>query len=405
VGKGTVPRQLARLAAGALLLVLAAGSSAARAQSIGEDLARELSDAQQRAYVLYLRARAQFDRDLDAYWRAVDEAREARKRKRATSQPFIATDYIQVQPPAYRGPPLPPDVAKIIAKVRPPSLPAEPIPILAEFLAHARTEFGFVPQTTTEAEFKRRYAEEALALGLTKDQVVRVFALETGGRGTFDMQAGIDPETRKGTAISTALGYAQLLAANSVNELTRHGDAFINRLETVAARPETPRARAHQLRAKAATLRRMVRAARSVPNAWASHVAFARQPKGLAIHALNLDADIGPWLQTIKLKGVRDHAEKAGRTNLSGAEIELMNLAGPQTGLDMMEPVALAVPTSNFFARAAYYRNPIVKDRSSAELLKALDDRMNQNLVRPGSVAFAQAFDQAAGVRRRSAER
>jgi hypothetical protein len=300
---------------------------------------------------------------------------------------------------------MPSDVAKIIAALRPAEtdVPPEPMADVSDFLRHARRIYGFVPKVIPEAEFMRRYAREALALGLTKDQVVRVYALETGGRGTADMQAGIDPETKKGRPISSALGYAQLLGANSVDELVKHGPAFIHRLTSLAAR--TGGRRRAELLAKAKVVRRMLSAARSVPNRWSAHVAFSRTPRGLGIHALNLDGDIGPWLQTVKLRGIRDYAEKAGRPRLSGAEIELMNLAGPQTGLDMMDPVGRTMPTANFFAEAAYKRNPIVQGRTGAELLAALDDRMNHNLRKAGSIAFAKAFDGMHLRRVRAAER
>jgi hypothetical protein len=362
----------------------------ARAQRIGEELASRLNSDQTRAYVIYLRAKAQHDRETDAYWAEIERLKDKRRDKRSSGQAFSASDFVSVQPPKYAGPSMPADVAKIIASLRPPEPPPS-MENVSDFLRHARNLYGFVPKPVTEAEFKRRYAEEALALGLTKDQVVRVYALETGGRGTYDMQAGIDPEAKSGRPISSALGYAQLLCANSVNELVKHGETFIERLKTLAA-SSAGRRRA-ELLAKATAVRRMLRAARSVPNRWSAHVAFSRTPKGLGIHALNLDGDIGPWLQTLKLKGVRDVAEKAGRTRLSGAEIELMNLAGPQTGLDMMDPVGRNMPTANFFSEKAYNRNPIVKGRTASELLAALDDRMNHNLRNAGSIAFAKAFD------------
>src|SRR5436853_302452 len=78
------------------------------------------------------------------------------------------------------------------------------------------------------------YAREALALGLTKSQVVRIYALETSGLGTADMVAGIHPITKKGSPISTAIGYAQLLAANTINEIRKSGPGFIERLEQKA---------------------------------------------------------------------------------------------------------------------------------------------------------------------------
>ncbi len=365
----------------------------ANGQQIGESLAARLTEEQQRTYVFFLRARKAFDFEHQAYWIAVDQKRDERRKKRAANQAFTAGDYIGEHPPKYAGPALDPAVAKIVAETRPPEPPPEPKPVVADFLAHAKTEYGFGPTSTTEREFKLRYAAEALSFGLSKAQVTRIYALETGGRGTFDMQAGIDPETRKGTPISSALGYAQLLTANSISELVKYGDGFAQRLETMA---RTPAAASRQvsLRAKAQAVRRMIVAAKGVPNVWAEHVKWGNTPKGLGIHALNLDADIGPWLQAIKLKGLKDEADKAGRTRLSGAEIELMNLDGPRTGLEMMEPVGRAMPTSNFFSQGGYARNSIVREKTAADLLKALDDRMEVHLKKPGSVEFAAAFDE-----------
>jgi hypothetical protein len=147
---------------------------------------------------------------------------------------------------------------------------------------------------------------------------------------------------------------------------------------------------------KAGIVRQMLKMARSIPNEWGAHVRFAGTPAGLGIHALNLDADVGPWLQVLKLKGLKDEAERAGRHNLSGAEIELMNLAGPRTGLEMMTPVAQAMPTANFFSEGGYYRNSIVREKSAAELLRAIDERMEVNVKKPGAVEFAQIFDEVA---------
>ena len=82
-----------------------------------------------------------------------------------------------------------------------------------------------------------------------------------------------------------------------------------------------------------------------------------------------------------------------------------MNLAGPRTGLEMMDRIGLKMPTTNFFSRRAYYRNTIVRDKSSAELLQALDQRMEVNLKKAGSIAFAKAFEAASGQERTRAAR
>jgi len=398
--QGWLPQAI-RVGAGGLLgaLVLVTATFAAAAQRIPDDLAARLNDRQLKAYQAYLAARAPFDRRLDMYWAEVDSLREGRRRKRAAGTAFTAADYVPEHPPQYEGPPLPSDVAKIIADLRPPR-PDTEIAGLHDFLAAAKSQYGYVPAAIPEREFKRRYALEALRVGLSKAQVIDVYALETGGRGVYDMQAGIDPETRKGRPISTALGYAQLLAGNSVNEMAKNGPSFINRLEDLARAPGTSPGRAAYLKRKVAIVRKMVRAAKSVPYQWGRHVALGNTPRGQGIHALNLDPDIGPWLQVIKLRGVLDHGLQSGRTSLSGPELELMNLAGPGTGLEMMTPIGRRMSTSNFFSRPAYGRNTIVREKNGAELLAALEQRMRVNDKKAGAVEFARIFDELAQGRR-----
>jgi hypothetical protein len=365
------------------------------AEEISPELAAKLTPAQRTTYLAYRKARNQFERQHQAYWSKVEAKRDARKAKHLLGLDYTAEDYIAQYPPKYAGPELPADIAKVVTVVRPP-VPEQPLPNVADYLEHAKAQYGFVPTPTTELEFKRRYAREALAVGLTKDQVVRIYALETGGQGTYDMQSGINPLTKQGRPISSALGYAQLLHANSTSELVKHGEGFIKRLLAMAAARDTSRELADALKAKAAILRRMLRSARSVPNEWSQHVRFAGTPAGLGIHTLNLDADVGPWLQVLKLKGLKEDAIRAGRETLSGSEIELMNLAGPRTGLEMMTPIGSSMPTTNFFSEGGYARNTIVRDKTAAELLKALNDRMEVNIKKPGAVEFAQVFDEVA---------
>lgn len=386
---------MVRMGARAMLCVLAlsAAPAMASAQRIPDDLAARLNDRQTQVYREYLSERSAFDRRLGMYWAEVDSLRDGRRRKRAAGATMTRSDYVPEHPPQYEGPRIPPDVARIIAELRKPDPEPDELPGLHDFLTAAKSQYGYVPAAIQEREFKRRYAMEALRVGLSKAQVVDVYALETGGRGVYDMQAGIDPESRKGRPISSALGYAQLLAGNSVNEIAKHGPAFIARLEEMATARSTEPRRAAYLKRKVAILRKMVRAAKSVPYVWSRHVALGNTPRGQGIHALNLDPDIGPWLQVIKLRGVLDHGLKSGRSRLSGPELEIMNLAGPGTGLEMMEPIGRQMPTTNFFARAAYYRNTIVREKTGAELLVALDQRMRVNEKRAGAIEFAKVFD------------
>ena len=383
------------LIAGLVAVAIVVAPAVAASQTTPQELAVKLTPAQRQIYDDYRRAREAFEAKLRGYWGRVDAKRDARRAKHMLAQPPSTEDYVAEQPPKYAGPELPAEIAKLVVEVMPPT-PARPLPEVSDFLANAKAQYGFVPAPTTELDFKRRYAREALAVGLSKDQVVRIYALETGGQGTYDMQSGINPATKQGRPISSALGYAQLLNGNSVSELVKHGTRFAQRLIGMAAQPGTPPARAAGWRDKATIVRRMLRAARTVPNEWAAHVRFGGTPSGLGIHALNLDADVGPWLQVLKLKGLKEAAEAAGRGQLSGAEIELMNLAGPRTGLEMMTPLGRTMPTSNFFSEGGYYRNTIVREKTAAELLAALEQRMELNLKKPGAVEFAQVFDELA---------
>ena len=237
---------------------------------------------------------------------------------------------------------------------------------MADFLDNAKAHYGFVPTPTTEREFKRRYAEEALAVGLTKDQVVRIYALETGGQGTYDMQSGINPITKQGRPISSALGYAQLLHANSTSEL-RQARRELRQAPAGHGGHARHAARARRrTAAKAAILRRMLRAARSVPNEWGEHVRFGGTPPGLGIHALNLDADVGPWLQVLKLKGLKDDAAQAGRPKPDRRRDRADEPRRAAHGSGDDDAASRSnMPTSNFFSEGGYYRNTIVREKTA----------------------------------------
>ena len=400
-GYGNDARRGGSVALGALLVTLLILMSAgAFAASPEETFAASLKASERQTFKNYKAARAFYNLTVNEYWSEVEEKRSLRRKKRKAGSTVTAKDYVNRFPPEYTGVQLPSDLARRWAKFqeaqREKKPPPEPRPGIADFLAHAKQQYGFVPDRIPEREFKRRYAREALSVGLTKDQVVRVYALETSGLGTADMVAGIHPITKKGTPISTAIGYAQLLSANSTSELVKHGPDFIARLKRMAKAAGSADAAARFER-KAAILARMLAVAKSVPNEWSRHMALGRTAKGYGIHAINVDGDIGPWLQVLKLEGLKKIAEKQGRPRLSGAEIELMNLAGPMTGIEMMTPAAKNAPTTNFFARAAYWRNTIVRGKSASELLKALDERMETNLKNSGAVTFMEVFDEVAG--------
>ena len=382
----------------------AIGGAVADARNKAKLFAATLNPTERAAFESWYVAQLSFSATLNGYWRKVESKRALRRKKKRAQQQLLDRDYVSTFPPKYNGPKLDKGLLKrwrtFRDKDKPPRPPGVELPGVADYLASAKRHYNFSPERIGESEYKRRYALEALSYGLTKDQVVRVFALETGGNGTADMQAGIHPTTKKGRPISSALGYAQLLAANSINVMAKHGPKFVARLKRMVRRERNPDRR-RRLEAKLTSLQAMLRTAKSIPYNWSRQRQLARTSRGMGVHPLNIDGDIGPWMQVIKLADIKKLAERKGFRQLSGSQLELMNLAGPGTGLEMMRKAGRDKPTTNFFSRRAYNRNSIVRGRTSAELVVALDERMNQNLKKNGSREFLAVFDEIAAQRRK----
>ena len=341
----------------------------------------------------YQEARAAFDEEAGAYWSAISEKRKGRNAKRRDRQAIVLDDYVLAQPPVYSGPKRP--VNPEPEEEKPPR-ERKPLPVVADFLKAAADHFQFTPQRpASEVEFKRAYARYALAAGLTREQAIRVYSFETGGNGNYDMQSGLNPSKPGSRAISTAIGYNQLLTTNSVELLAEQGHEFIKELTARAATASgaTRKAMEHKL----AVLKKMVAFTRTVPDTWSEHEKLANTPQGWAVHAMVLDIDVGPMLQTHKLLTSVIFARAKGYNRpLSAAELEMMNLTGDGTGLDMVTmPQAMReqVPTSNFFQRGGYERNPVaIRHNTVAKLLAVTDERMDFNSAKPGAKELAGAF-------------
>jgi len=340
-----------------------------------------------RALEEYNKAWQSFTAASSAYWDLISEKRKLRNAKRARGEPLSISDYVLTQPPVYTGPPKPRNPLK-------PEVPPARIyvPVVADFVAAARQEFKFVPRfPQSEIEFKRGYAKVALAAGLTREQIVRIYGFEATGNGSYDIEAGLE-YNKHGRAITTALGYNQLLATNSVEILAEKGDEFIKQFESKSA--ITSGAEHQPLDGKIGVLRRMVAFARSVPDAWGQHEILANTTKGLGVHALNLDLDVGPMLQTQKLLDSVVFARRKGFSRtLTAAELEMMNLTGDGNGFDMVTMPASwrdQVPTANFFRLSGYADNPVAqRNNVVAKLIGATDARMDEEIKKPGARELA----------------
>jgi hypothetical protein len=341
----------------------------------------------------YTRARAKFDDEANAYWKSIADKRRQRNAKRRANQGIALEDYVLTQPPVYAGPPQPVDPS---APGPPPRPPREYVPVVADFLKYAAEHFNFAPQRPRgEMEYKRAYAKTALEAGLTKPQIVRIYAFESGGNGGYDVQAGLEYASPNARAINSALGYNQLLNTNSVELLAEKGDRFVEVLKARAA-GLTGDAKA-ALERKIEVLRRMIAFSRTVPDDWNEHDKLANTPRGFAVHSLNLDIDVGPLMQTQKLIDSVHFARSKGHTApLTAAELEMMNLTGDGNGLDMvMMPASMRdkVPTSNFFQQGGYGRNPVAsRNNVVAKLIAATDTKMDHEMQLQGARDMAAAF-------------
>jgi hypothetical protein len=346
-----------------------------------------------RKLAAYLKARENYEAQAGPYWQSIAEKRALRGRKRAAHEEILVDDYVLTQPPVYSGPEKPVNPAGPPEK--PPAVRAR-IPVVADFVRAAFDQYKFAPQRPrSEIEYKRAYARIAAAAGLTKEQAIRIYGFESGGNGAYDVQAGLELPRPGAHAISTALGYNQLLTTNSVELMAEQGDQFIAALSARAAHlsgaPKTA------MEDKIKVLKRMVAYSRSVADDWGAHARLGRTPKGLAIHAMNLDIDVGPMLQTQKLMTSVVFARRKGHTApLTAVDLELMNLTGDGNGFDMVTmPAAMRdqVPTANFFQRGGYQRNPVaIRHNVVAKLVAAMNAVMDREVKLQGAKDLAAAF-------------
>jgi len=278
-------------------------------------------------------------------------------------------------------------------------VPPEPrayVPVVADFLNSAKQQFNFVPQAPrTELDFKRAYAKVALASGLTKDQAVRIYGFEATGNGTYQIQAGLEYKTPKAHAITTALGYNQLLNTNSVELMAEAGDQILEALDQRAT--TLSGAQLSALQNKIAVVRDMIEFSQTVPDDWGQHDVLAKTPKGLGVHAMNLDVDVGPLLQAKKLLTSVLYARTHGYLNpLTAAELEMMNLTGDGNGLDMVtmpQDWRIQVPTTNFFQPSGYQDNPVAqKNNVVSKLISATNAVMDDEIKKQGAKDLAAAF-------------
>jgi hypothetical protein len=369
--------------------------------------------AYEEALASYRKAQDLFAGETDKYWEKIHTQQLIRRSKRAAGSVIAETDYVLQQPPEYSGPPAPKLPDFMVKRVKASgalreAIALEPAPAIADLLAAAKTQYGFVPRAADEKEYMLAFAREALQAGLSAEQVVGVYSLETGGLGPYSRLSGVltvnnqcQPVMAQGKpAASLALGYAQLLPANTAATAHGHAQAIAEKLLKMAE--NAPKGKAIELRSKAALFQRMVddvnkwlETYTGPKDNWQEYVIYGRTKNGRAMHALLLDADIGPALQVYKLAGIVTAAARHGIGELSSAQLELLNLVGDGRGLDALAPAAKNAPAANFFDRSGYEANPVAKGQTASSLLTRLGAIIGRHKRECGSKRFFEAFETA----------
>ncbi len=213
------------------------------------------------------------------------------------------------------------------------------------------------------------------------------------------MQAGLTHPSPKARAISSAIGYNQLLTPNSIGLMAAHGDRSLTTLQAKSRNLVRPGAcrdrqedRSDQEDGHVLPLR--------CPTSGASEKLAQTKRAGVGIHAALFDIDLGPLLQAHKLVESMTFAKSKGHeAPLTGAELEMMNLTGDGNGIDLVtmpDEMRSQVPTSNFFQRGGYERNPIARRTAVVSALYAsMNAKMDRTSQLPGAVELQGAFAEA----------
>ena len=322
-----------------------------------------------------------YNKQATAYWEQISAKRKLRNEKRARGQTIALTDYVLSQPPLYSGP-AKPSTGKTTG-------PSRSIPGVDDFVAASKRVYGFQPERpSNESEFMRSYVNAAQEIGLTREQLVSIYAFETGGDGTHDLQSGMIKGKANARPISTAIGYNQLVATASVSLMWEYGNDIAKELRQKAQQASgTERTK---LLEKANVVERMTAKAKTVPHNWGAQSELAKTDAGLGMHAMTMDKDVGPLLQIHKLRTSLTFLRRKGVSRpLSGAELEMLNLTGDGNGYDMVtmpSQYRAKVPTANFFLRPGYERNPVaIRNNTVAALLDATESKMEANMQKDGA--------------------
>lgn len=372
---------------------------------------------EEQAKIDYEKARADYKKQVNDYWTQAEQTKKAG----GTVNDF---------PPVYDGPAKPKGYDKPAA---PSTLPSvndlqEQSRDLLRIAGGDKTKPDFALKEISETAFKAAYVKEALHVGaeqnLSKDEVKKIvngiYAFECGGKATHDTLSSVPLELTKpdepgSTANldarrqihpeSTALGYNQIMKATSLTFLEKNSATVAARLrENARGLPGED-----QVEEKAtlyenlhAVLHKELSAMANKDDAskakyldkdgnfkYSLYGDFSKSDSvnatGLtgrqlanAVHALNLDGDVGPIVQSMQLKDVVSHSlSQKMKNSLEQKANELASRAGVY---DSLPADKKAAAINELFSRT--------DNQKSAEMLslrqkiEKLPDGLSENIAR-----------------------
>ena len=360
----------------------------------------------------YRSAYSAFQVKSDRYWAEISRKKKIRSDRRKAGKTIKRKHFVLSHPPKYTGPKRPKN-PNAVASTGKKKKKRSTLPRANDLRAAMRDIYGVKLLKYKEKDYKLAFAREAKRHGVSAEQVIGVYALETGGLGPYDRVSGEIPRMNRkcrvtkyvGRPASTALGYFQLLSANT--SATVHGnmrgpkaERISTRLRAMAKQNRGKRKRALKAKAKLveiinADMKKYIARYSGKKNNWAEFRALGRTKLGRAIHALNLDLDIGPMIQMTKLNTVRNHAIKIGLGNVESHRLELMNLVGYGRGGRMQIGEAYYVPTANFMKENELRANPVMNHKTVEEAVATLRRIIGKRKQECGSEEFYKMWKKA----------
>lgn len=359
------------------------------------------------AEACYRQAQEHHEKELSSFWSSVEKAKaEGRDVKQF--------------PPGYDGPEKPAGFEPI----KP--LTVKQLPTVNEMVEQSRglnryaagddSKPDFKLREVPEAEFKKAYARETLKVGesiglapeAVKKVVMDIYAFECGGKATHDMLSGVPMGLTRpdndGTTInydqrraihpkSSAVGYNQIIMSTNLTFADNEAPAVANRLRELAK--DSPRKTEIEDKAKLyedmqkvlhRELSTMANQNKSSQNKYLDndgnfkynlYADFAKSRSNTslgitgrqlstALHALNLDGDIGPVIQSRQLAQVVSHT--LNESNIHKIEQKALGFNEQAQFYDGLDDKTKTRAVDEVFRRA-HITDPAVRDglRSKVE--------------------------------------